>query len=145
MSGGPMVNISGEVVGVNAVGFVLGGMGMAISADSIREKWKKMAGSKDSLKDVQKIEFDPEKNPLEAVRAFYNYLKARKLEKAFTLLSKHFTKGYGFEQWVKGYAPLLDTSVVEIKPDKKIQNRIHVRRTGQIFPCRQAGLTTCVV
>jgi len=102
-------------------------MGMAISADSIREKWKKMVESKDSLKDVQKIEFQPNKSPLEAVRAFYNYLKARKLEKAFALLSDHFVRGYTFERWAKGYAPLLDTSVLEIKPDKQLKNRIHVK------------------
>ena len=129
MSGGPMVNIRGEVVGVNTAGFLLGGMGFSISADCVREKWKKMASSKDPLKDVEKIEFKPNESPLEAVKAFYNYLKVRKLEKAFALLSDHFVKGYSFEQWAKGYEPLLDTSVIEIKPDKHAENRIRVKLT----------------
>ncbi len=127
MSGGPMVNIRGEVVGVNTAGFILGGMGLSISADTVRDKWKKMTASKDPLKDVQRIEFKPNENPLEAVKAFYNYLKVRKLEKAFALLSDNFVKGYTFEQWAKGYEPLLDTSILEIKPDKKVENRIRVK------------------
>ena len=67
------------------------------------------------------------KNALEAVRAFYNYLKARRLETAFELLSDRFVRGYSFEQWSLGYQPLLDTSIVLIKPDKKITNRVNVK------------------
>src|SRR3989338_4198826 len=54
ISGGPMVNICGEVVGINTAGLVLGGMGIAVSSDSIFEKYRSMFSSKDSLKDVQK-------------------------------------------------------------------------------------------
>ncbi len=127
MSGGPMVTISGEVVGINTAGLLLGGMGTAITSDSIREKCRQMAISKDPLKDVRKMVFEPNKNALEAVRCFYNYLKARKLEKAFELLSDNFVKGYSFEHWARGYRPLLDTTTVLIKPDKKITNRINVK------------------
>lgn len=127
ISGGPMVNICGEVVGINTAGLVLGGMGIAISSDSIIERCRQMSVSKDQLKDAQKTVFEPNKNALEAVRAFYNYLKARKLEKAFELLSDNFVGGYTFEQWEQGYQPLLDTTIVIIKPDKEIVNRIHVK------------------
>lgn len=127
ISGGPMVNICGGVVGVNTSGLLLGGMGMAVSSDSIIEKYRQMSASKDPLKDVQKTVFEPNKNALEAVKAFYNYLKARKLEKAFELLSDNFVGGYSFEQWAWGYRPLLDTTIVIIKTDKKIVDRIHVK------------------
>ena len=122
-----MVNICGEVVGINKAGLTSGGMGMAISSDTIKEKCRKMSGSKNPLKDVEKTIFEPNKNALEAVRAFYNYLKARKLVKAFVLLSENFVRGYTFDQWAQGYQPLLDTTIVLIKPDQKIVNRIHVK------------------
>lgn len=131
ISGGPMVNICGEVVGINTSGLLLGGMGMAISSDSIIEKYRQMLASKGSLKDVRKTVFEPNKNALEAVRAFYNYLKARRLEKAFELLSDNFVGGYSFEQWAWGYRPLLDTSIVMINPDKIIINRIKVKLSSK--------------
>jgi len=127
ISGGPMVNICGEVVGVNTSGLFLGGMGIAISSDSIIDKYRLMSASKDPLKDVKKTVFEPNKNALETVRAFYNYLKARKLEKAFELLSDNFVREYSFEQWAWGYRPLLDTTIVIINPDQKIINRINVK------------------
>ncbi|MFH1248088.1 MAG: trypsin-like peptidase domain-containing protein [Candidatus Omnitrophota bacterium] len=127
ISGGPMVNICGEVVGINTAGLYLGGMGIAVSSDSIIDKCNQMLHSKEPQKDVEIAVFKPNKNALEAVRAFYNYLKARKLEKAFELLSDNFVMGYSFEQWAWGYRPLLDTTIVIIKPDKEIVNRIHVK------------------
>lgn len=125
MSGGPMVNIYGEVVGINTMG--LYGMGIAISSDTIKKKWSPMLHAKDPLKDVQRVVFEPNKNALEAVRCFYNYLKCRKLEKAFGQLSGNFVRGYSFEDWSRGYALLLDTTVVKIWPDPKIANRIWVK------------------
>ena len=127
ISGGPMVNMYGEAVGVNTSGLLLGGMGVAISSDSIKEKCRQMLVSKDPLKDVQKTKFEPNKNALEAVRAFYNYLKARRMEKAFELLSDNFVMGYSFDQWALGYRPLLDTTTVIIKRDKKVVNRVNVK------------------
>lgn len=127
ISGGPMINICGEVVGINTAGLLLGGMGIAISSDSIFERHKKMLKSEDPLKGVYKITFEPNKNPLEAVRCFYNYLKARNMEKAFELLSDNFVMGYSFDYWARGYRPMLDTSIIIIKPDKEITNRIRVK------------------
>ena len=125
VSGGAMINVCGEVVGINTAG--LSGLGLAISADSIKQKWLEMATAKDSLKDVQRITFDPGKSPLEVVRAFYNYLKARKLEKAFDLLSDNFKKGYDFNYWKKGYEPLLDTTVIKIEEDKNDKDRVKIK------------------
>lgn len=127
ISGGPMVNMCGEVVGINTSGLVLGGMGIAVSSDSIFEKCKQMCTSGEALKDVKKLSFEPNKDSLEAVRCFYNYLKVRQMEKAFELLSDNFVQGYSFEHWLKGYRPMLDTSVILIKRDKKITDRILVK------------------
>lgn len=127
ISGGPMVNMCGEVIGINTAGLVLGGMGIAVSSDSIFEKCEQMCTSGKALNDVKKLSFEPNKNSLEAVRCFYNYLKVRQMEKAFGLLSDNFVQGYSFEHWLKGYRPMLDTSVILIKRDKKIANRILVK------------------
>lgn len=127
ISGGPMVNSRGEAVGINTATLRTGGMAMAISSDTISEKLREMADSAEPLKDVRLIVYQPDKNPLEAVRAFYNYLKARKLEKAFELLSDNFVRGYSFEHWAAGYRPLLDTSIVLIRPDRTVPGRVNVK------------------
>jgi len=127
ISGGPMVNIYGEVIGINTIGLSSGGLAMAISADSIIEKYSDMQFAQDPLKDVKKIVFEPNKNALEVVRCFYNYLKARRLETAFGLLSDNFLKGGSFKQWSYGYRPLLDTTIILIKPDRQIVNRVNIK------------------
>jgi hypothetical protein len=126
VSGGPMVNICGEVEGINTAG--LAGLGMAISSKSILQKWNEMTNSKeDVLKDIQRITFDPDASPLDTVKAFYNYLKARKLDKAFELISDNYKRGYKFTTWKKGYESLLDTTVIKIEEDPVIKNRINVK------------------
>lgn len=125
VSGGPMVNICGEVVGVNTAG--TGGLGLGITSESVRSKWLDMATSKDALKDIQTITFEPDKGPVEAVEAFYNYIKIRKMEDAFSLLSDNFKKGYGIEHWMRGYEPNLDTSVIKIEKDPEKDNFVNVK------------------
>jgi hypothetical protein len=120
-----MINICGEVVGVNTAG--VAGLGLAITSETIRQKWLDLAVSKDSLKDIKKIVFEPEKGPLEAVTAFYNYIKIRKMTEAFGLLSDNFKKGYGFDHWKKGYEPNLDTSVIKVEQDKEKENFVNVK------------------
>jgi len=125
MSGGPLVNICGDVVGINTLGG--SGIGMGISSESIQQKWLAMTTSGDSTKDIQKITFSPNASALEATKAFYNYLKIRKFEKSFEILSENFKGGYSFEQWLEGYKPLLDTSVLKIEEDQDVKNRIKIR------------------
>lgn len=36
-------------------------------------------------------------------------------------------KGYSFDQWKKGYEPLLDTTVIKIEDDKEEVNRVNVK------------------
>jgi hypothetical protein len=120
-----MIHICGEVVGVNTAG--LSGLSMAISADSIKEKWLEMASAEDPLADVKRIVFAPDESPLQAVQAFYNYLKARKLDKAYELLSGNFTGGIDFEQWKQGYSQQLDTTLIKIEDSGEAENRVDVK------------------
>ena len=125
VSGGPMVNICGEVQGINTAG--LSGLGLAISADSIKQKWLEMATADDSLKDIRRITFDDTESAEFAVATFYNYLKVRKLEKAFEILSDNFKEGHGFDYWKGGYESLLDTTVIKIEDDKKVKDRVTIK------------------
>lgn len=127
VSGGPMINICGEVVGVNTAG--TGGLGLAITSESIKQKWLDIAVSKDSLKDVKTITFEPDKGPLEAVSAFYNYIKIRKMNEAYRLLSDNFLNGHQFDYWKVGYEPNLDTSAFLIELDPEKENFVNVKLT----------------
>lgn len=125
VSGGPMINICGEVVAINTAG--LSGLGLGISADSIKQKWLEMSTSDESLKDIKKITFDDTTSADFAVATFYNYLKVRKLEKAFEILSDNFKKGHGFDYWKQGYQSLLDTTVIKIEEDKDKKDRVKIK------------------
>ena len=61
------------------------------------------------------------------MRAFYNYLKARKLDKAFDLISDNYKRGYKFTTWKKGYESLLDTTVIKIENDTTVKDRVNVK------------------
>lgn len=125
VSGGPLINVCGEVVGVNTAGTA--GLGIAISSKSAQDKWLSMLSNEDPLKDVKRIVFEPNKSPLDAVSSFYNYLKIRKMQEAYNLLSDNFLKGGDFEHWKIGYESLLDTTVIIIENDPKRENVVSVK------------------
>ena len=131
VSGGPLINVCGEVVGVNTAGTA--GLGLAISSKSAQSKWYQMLTNEDPLKDIKKIVFEPNKSPLDAVTSFYNYLKIRKMEKAFALLSDNFLNGGSFKNWKIGYESLLDTTVIKIEDDLEQENVVNVKLSTKDF------------
>ncbi len=125
MSGGPMITVCGDFVGINTLG--TSGLGLAISSNSFKQKYLEMIASNEPLKDIEQIDFDPNKSPLDTVEAFYNYIKIRKLDKAYNLLTDNFLKGGTFEDWKSGYAPNLDTSLIKIENDEKKENFVNIK------------------
>ncbi|OGK16304.1 hypothetical protein A2774_05170 [Candidatus Roizmanbacteria bacterium RIFCSPHIGHO2_01_FULL_39_12c] len=126
MSGGPMTTVCGEFIGINTLGTA--GIGMAISSNSFKNKYFEMKSSNEPLKDIIKVEFKPDESPVEAVKAFYNYIKIRKLDKAFELLQGgEFNKDMTFENWKKGYESNLDTSVLKVEEDPENENKVNIR------------------
>ncbi|MDD2823147.1 MAG: trypsin-like peptidase domain-containing protein [Candidatus Daviesbacteria bacterium] len=125
VSGGPMVDICGKVMGINTAGTA--GLGLAISSKSFKDKQFDMLVSDNPLKDIKKITLEPNKSALDAVNAFYSYLKMRKMQEAFGLLSGNFKKGYDFNYWEKGYSSLLDNTAIKITEDKDTKDRINVK------------------
>lgn len=121
-SGGALTDTCGNLVGINTAG--VAGLGMAVSASTALDTWFDLLNREDPLQDVTKLEFRPNDSPLETVRAFYNYQKARKLEEAYALLSDNFLKGATFENWKRGYQPLIDTQLMEIRNPDGASNTI---------------------
>ena len=81
MSGGPLTDQCGKVVGVNTLG--LAGISFFISSDSIQTLWPTF-----TEQDIANINVDASVSPEDAVRAYYTYLKARRMEEGFKLFIK---------------------------------------------------------
>ncbi|OGC59945.1 hypothetical protein A3A70_02875 [candidate division WWE3 bacterium RIFCSPLOWO2_01_FULL_42_11] len=106
MSGGPLVDQCGSVVGINTIS--LAGLSLFINAD-----WAKTVVPDFTDQNVTKIEVDPSISPEEAVRAFYTYLKARRMEDGFNLLSEEYLKKTNFEEWTNRFTDILDVDVIK--------------------------------
>ncbi len=106
MSGGPLTDQCGEVVGINTLS--LAGLSLFITADQV-----KVLVPKFSDQGVTKIEVDPSVSPEEAVKAFYTYLKARRMEDGFALLSQEYLQKTNFEEWTNRFTDILDVDVIK--------------------------------
>lgn len=106
MSGGPLTDQCGEVVGVNTIS--LAGLSLFITADQV-----KLLVPSFSDQGVTKIEVDPSVSPEEAVKSFYTYLKARRMEDGFALLSEEYLKKTNFEEWTNRFTDILDVDVIK--------------------------------
>jgi len=104
MSGGPLTDKCGEVVGINTLG--VAGLSLFISASDAKTLLPTFTD-----RDIKKIEVDPSKSPEDAVRAFYMYLKARRMQDGFNLLSSEYLKNTDFEEWTGRFKDILDVSI----------------------------------
>ncbi len=106
MSGGPLTDQCGQVVGINTMG--LAGLSLFING----EQAKTLApGFTDQ--GITKIAVDPSVSPEEAVKAFYTYLKARRMEDGFKLLSREYLQKTNFEEWTSRFTDILDVDVIK--------------------------------
>ena len=101
MSGGPLTDQCGQVVGINTIG--LAGLSLFIDADHA-----KIMVPFFTDQEITKIEVDPSASPEEAVKAFYTYLKARKMKEGFELLSQEYLQKTNFEEWTNRFVDILD-------------------------------------
>ena len=125
LSGGPMTNKCGQVVGINTVGGA--GMGLAVSSNTIEKKLAAMStADADPLKDITALDIQPDLDPEHAVQGFYDYIKLRRLDKAFSLLGD-YKKNVKYDNWIRGYATNLDTSVISLKADIDNPMKVYVK------------------
>jgi hypothetical protein len=104
MSGGPLTDQCGNVVGINTMS--LAGLSLFVSA-----KQAKIIVPDFTDQEIKKIEVDPSKSPEEAVKAFYTYLKARRMEDGFNLLSEEYLLKTNFEEWTNRFTDILDVNI----------------------------------
>ena len=119
MSGGPLVDRCGEVVGVNTL--TTSGLSLFVSSESITSLWPSF-----NDQDITKLEFYPEESPEEAVRAFYHYLKIRNMKEGFNLLSEAYLEKTNFEEWTSRFPDILDVVVFSVEKVEKSKNTVFV-------------------
>jgi hypothetical protein len=124
MSGGPLVEMCGSTVGVNTLG--LAGLSMFVSADSVNAAIPQMTD-----RDIAKITLDPSKSPEEAVAAFYTYLKARRMEDGFKLLSSTYLQKTNFQEWTSRFTDILDVSVIKTEKVPSTTDTVFVKFATQ--------------
>lgn len=104
MSGGPLTDQCGKVVGVNTLS--LSGQSFYISAYQAATMLPTFTDQ-----EIAKITVDPTKSPADAVTAFYTYLKARRMEDGFKLLSTEYLKKTDFQEWTNRFTDILDVEI----------------------------------
>ena len=110
MSGGPLTNACGTVIGINTAG--LAGLSLFIDISDFSRLRPDM-----TQKDTAGTEIDIS-TPEGVVKSFYAYIKARDLEKAYGLIAPERVADTDFEHWKQGYANTLQVDLVTAKPDK---------------------------
>jgi hypothetical protein len=104
MSGGPLVDQCGSLVGVNTMG--LAGLSLFIGATDVSSLFPNF-----TEEEIVKIKVDPSLSPEAAVEAFYTYLKARRMQDGFNLLSKKYLEKTNFEEWTNRFTNILDVEI----------------------------------
>jgi len=120
MSGGPLLDQCGQVVGINTTS--LAGLSLFISGD-----WAKMGITNFTDQNITKIQVDPAESPAKAVVAFYTYLKTRRMEDGFALLSSEYLQKTNFEEWTSRFADILDVDIISTEPKDGAKDTIFVK------------------
>lgn len=120
MSGGPLTDQCGKVVGINTQG--LAGLSLFISSNWARNLIPSLADQ-----GVEKINVDPSVSPEKAVEAFYTYLKARRMEDGFKLLSKEYLTKTNFEEWTNRFTNILDVNVIKTEKYENTKDTVFLK------------------
>lgn len=120
MSGGPLIESCGSVVGVNQLG--LGGMSLFISSTSVGDNIPKMTDI-----DITKVELHPEKSPEDAVFAFYTYIGARNMQEGYKLLSTTYLQKTNFEEWTARFKNIVTIMVIKTERVEGSRDTVFVK------------------
>lgn len=120
MSGGPLTDQCGNVVGINTLS--LAGLSLFVGADQAKTMIPSFTDQ-----EIKKIEVDPSISPEEAVRGFYIYLKARRMKEGFELLSKEYLKKTNYEEWTSRFTDILDVNVILSEPYENTKDMAFIK------------------
>ncbi len=120
MSGGPLSDQCGSVVGINTIS--LAGLSLFIGADQVKHNTQYFSDA-----EIKKIEVDPSISPEEAVRAYYTYLKARRMEEGFNLLSRGYKQKSTLEEWTNRFKDILDVDVIKTELEEDNTDTVMVK------------------
>lgn len=120
MSGGPLTNQCGKILGINTLG--IGGISLFIPV------FKEFSDSNEFTdKDIKKIKVDPSVSPEEAVKAFYTYLKARKMQEGFDLLSNQYLLNTDLEEWSSRFIDVIDVDLITAEKYEKTTDTVFIK------------------
>ncbi len=119
MSGGSLADQCGLVLGINTI--TVGGISLFIPFDIFPNM------EEFSDEDIKKIQVNPAASPQEAVKAFYTYLKARKMKEGFGLLSEKYLLSTNFEEWNNRFSDVIDVDVISTEKYEKTADTVFVK------------------
>lgn len=122
MSGGPIADQCGNVVGINTMS--LAGLSLFIGADQVKTITPNFTDQQ-----VTKIQVDATASPEDSVKAYYTYLKARRMDEAFNLLSQEYSKKSDLEEFTNRFKDILDVDVVLTKLEDDSKDTVLVKFT----------------
>lgn len=120
MSGGPLTDQCGSVVGINTLTL----SGQSFYIDGYQAE-KMIPAFTDQ--EIAKITVDASKSPADAVTAFYTYLKARRMDEGFKLLSTEYLKKTNIQEWTSRFTDILDVEVFKSTPYEKTTDTAFVK------------------
>lgn len=74
-----------------------------------------------------KIRLDPSKSPEEAVRAFYTYLKARRMDDGFGLLSNEYKQKTNMDEWTNRFPDVIDVYVYKTEMVPRSKDTVFIK------------------
>lgn len=120
MSGGPLTDQCGSVVGINTLTL----SGQSFYIDGYQAE-KMIPAFTDQ--EIAKITVDASKSPADAVTAFYTCLKARRMDEGFKLLSTEYLKKTNIQEWTNRFNDILDVEVFKSTPYEKTADTAFVK------------------
>lgn len=120
MSGGPLTDQCGNVKGINTLSLA----GLSLFIDAGQAGYVIPSFTDDQ---ITKVNLNPSASPEESVKAFYTYLKTRRMKDGFDLLSQDYLKKTNFQEWTNRFYDVLDVEVYLTKPYQNSSDTIYIK------------------